>query len=296
MIALFETIETREPGPLPMRSSAAASSASSAARAAASSADDAFALIRRTSPVLVAGAVPEQRLDALEERRREAPETLLGTELEDAVRLDPGGLRGPPVSARRRGLHPVERGGDDVEVRRLRRVLPFLRDRAPTGRRPRTPTVASSASGATRRPAAARRHEARAEAREGRLDATRRGAVAREEARLEVGERRRRAVAERDRLLDLEVLRDAPVADAAPVLDRDEAEEPVELTGPAQRLLGRERSSPEALEPALDALQGRADSLAGARRDHRATCARRAASVPSSRSRHARRASPRCAR
>ena len=127
IIALFVTIETREPGPLPIRCSASASAASSAARVAASSRRGRLALDQPHEPVPFAVAVPEQRLDALEERRREPAEALLGAELEDAVRLDPGRLRDSPVAARGSGLHPVERRGDDVEVRRLRGVLPLRR-------------------------------------------------------------------------------------------------------------------------------------------------------------------------
>ena len=44
---------------------------------------------------------------------------------------------------------------------------------------------------------------------------------------------------ERDRLLDLEVERDAPVLDAAPVLDRHERDEAQQLLGAAGRLRRR---------------------------------------------------------
>ena len=200
---------------------------------------DAFALIRRTSPSW--SPVPYQNSDstpwksdgARPRRRCSGPSSKMPYA---SIRADSATPQSP---ARGRGLHPVERRGDDVEVRRLRRVLPLRRDRAPAGRRPPTPTVASSASGATGVPPRLAVTRLAREARERRLDATRRGPVAREEARLEVGERGRGAVAERDRLLDLEVLRDAPVADAASVLDRDEAEEPIELAGAPERLLGR---------------------------------------------------------
>ncbi len=181
--------------------------------------------------VAVARAVPEERFDTLEERRRETAKPLLGPELEDPVRLDPRRLRGAPVAARGRGLHAVERCGDDVEVRGLCRVLPLCGVEHPEvvhGRR--DGRVERRRIG--RRPAPARRDEARSEAREHCLDAARRRGVAGEQARLEIGERRRSPVAERDRLLDLEILRDASVADPAPVLDRDEAQEPVELAGP----------------------------------------------------------------
>ena len=50
---------------------------------------------------------------------------------------------------------------------------------------------------------------------------------------LEVTESLRGPVAERDRLLDLEVERDLTVLDPTPVLDRHESEEALELTGAA---------------------------------------------------------------
>ena len=58
----------------------------------------------------------------------------------------------------------------------------------------------------------------------------------------QVGEGALRAGAEGDRLLDLEVERDPPVVDAAPVLDRHERQEAQQLLGAARGLLGRERA------------------------------------------------------
>ena len=57
---------------------------------------------------------------------------------------------------------------------------------------------------------------------------------------------------ERDRLLDLEVERDAPVLDAAAVLDRHERDEAQQLLGAAGRLLGGERGGGEAVERLVD--------------------------------------------
>ena len=77
-------------------------------------------------PVMAAGSVPEVALDLLEERGCQAAETLLGPELEDAVRLEPRRLRLLPVPCRYSCLQPVERRGDDVEVCGLRCLLPEL--------------------------------------------------------------------------------------------------------------------------------------------------------------------------
>ena len=85
-----------------------------------------------------------------------------------------------------------------------------------------------------------------------RVDSPHRDGVARDEHALEVGDRLRGAVAERDRLLDLEGHRDAPVRDAALVLDRDEREEAKELAGAPDLLLARERRGPEAFERRVD--------------------------------------------
>ena len=72
-------------------------------------------------------AVPEVALDLLEERGREPAQPLLGAELEDAVRLEPGLLGLLPVAGRRGRLEAVESGGDDVEVGGLGGLLPFGR-------------------------------------------------------------------------------------------------------------------------------------------------------------------------
>ena len=84
------------------------------------------------------------------------------------------------------------------------------------------------------------------------LDGRRAVGVALGQLVLEVGERGRRTVAERDRLLDLEVERDLRAADAAVVLDRHEREEAQQLLGAARGLLGRERRGGEALERLAD--------------------------------------------
>ena len=72
------------------------------------------------------------------------------------------------------------------------------------------------------------------------------------EEMLEVAEGLRRAVAERDRFLDLEVERDPAVVDAALILDRHEREEALQLAGAPELLLLAQRSGAEALERGLD--------------------------------------------
>ena len=114
--------------------------------------------------------------------------------------------------------------------------------------------VASHARPAPRPHRRARRRRARRRARRAprRVAASPAGSR-RHERRLEVVERGRGSVAERDRLLDLEVERHAAVLDAAAVLDRDEPQEALELAGAPRELLVRERRGAEARERALDA-------------------------------------------
>ena len=90
-----------------------------------------------------------------------------------------------------------------------------------------------SSGSATCSPRAARRELDRRSRRRRRHPCECAAASRCDERRLEVGERLCGAVAERDRLLDLEVERHAAVVDAAAVLDRDEREEAEELAGPA---------------------------------------------------------------
>ena len=210
-----------------------------------------LALDQLHEPVGVAVPVPEERLDLLERAGRDPAQPLLGPELEDAVRLEPRLLGPAPVALRGGRLDAVERRGDHVEVRGLGGLVPSLGEDRP-----------GEAEGVLRRcpdrvgrldPVAARGGgEVVAERRERRLELSGRGGVAAEEDRLEVGERGGRAVAERDRLLDLEVEHDAPVADAASVLDRDELGEAQELAGAPQLLRVGERRGAEALERALE--------------------------------------------
>ena len=87
---------------------------------------------------------------------------------------------------------------------------------------------------------------------ERRRDALRAGLVAEDEDALEVAEGARRAVAERDRLLDLEALRDPAVAHAAAVLDGHERQEALELAGAADELVAGEGRRAEPEERVLD--------------------------------------------
>ena len=251
MIALFVITETREPAPAPTRASASASAWSSGETRLLELRERRLALDQLHEPVGVAVPVPEERLDLLERAGRDPAQALLGPELEDAVRLEPRLLGPAPVALRGGRLDAVERRGDHVEVRGLGGLVPPLGEDRP-----------GEAEGVLRRrpdrlgrrhPVAARGGgEVVAERRERRLELSRRGGVAAEEDRLEVGERGGRAVAERDRLLDLEVEHDAPVADAASVLDRHELGEAQELAGAPQLLRVGERGGAEALERALE--------------------------------------------
>ena len=75
------------------------------------------------------------------------------------------------------------------------------------------------------------------------------GRIAAGELILEVGQRGGGGSVEGDRLLDLEVERDARPLDAAAVFDGDEREEAQQLLGAARGLLGAQWRSREALEP-----------------------------------------------
>ena len=109
-----------------------------------------------------------------------------------------------------------------------------------------------------------------------------RAAVALGELVAQVGERRDRAGAERDRLLDLEVARDAVALDAAAVLDRDEREELQQLLGAARGLLGRERRGGEALERGVGAVQRGGEPSPAAGSAAKAARALRSAAAPRS--------------
>ena len=126
MIALLVTIETREPGPLPIRSSEAVSASSSAAAGGGDLLGGCAPLDQQDEPVVLALPVPEQLLDPLEERRPETAQPLLWPELEDAVRLQARLLRASPLAGGRSRLNTVERRRDHVEVGGLGGLPPFL--------------------------------------------------------------------------------------------------------------------------------------------------------------------------
>ena len=270
MIALFVTTETREPGPAPIALLGLAERGVER-RAASPRAPPraAFRLTSCTSPSTSPSPYQKSALDPLEQ----------------ATGRDPGGAapgrarrcrtpRGAPDSARpsRRcgsgALHAIERRGDDVEVRAAAGLLPAVRvdvagrhGRAlrprPRGRRGGSATSAPRLRVGER--VAPRLAERGAEP-------ARRGA-GRGRARIDSRSAKApRAVAERDRLLDLEVVDDAPAVDAARVLDRHELEEPLELAGAAHLLrLGRAapRGSPRAPRSILPS---GADGVASRRR------------------------------
>ena len=122
------------------------------------------------------------------------------------------------------------------------------------------------------------------------LDRTRRREVAGGEIRLEVAEGDRGAVAEGDRLLDLDRHDDRPVRDAACVLDRDEPEVADQLAGAARLLRRRERRGTEREEVVLDRGRRRGRSRPACRSARRRRGRRRR------RSSRTAAASPRCRR
>ena len=124
MMAAFVTTETSDCGPLPICCSERASASSSAARVVEISSSGACASEELDETVVPLGSVPEVALDLLEQGRREPTESLLGAELEDAVRLESRLLGLLPVAGGGSRLQPVERRSDDVEVGRLRGLLP----------------------------------------------------------------------------------------------------------------------------------------------------------------------------
>ena len=234
MMAAFVTTETSDCGPLPICCSERASASSSAARVDRDLLVGRMAAEKLDEAVVALRAVPEVALDLLEQRRRETAQSLLGTELEDAVRLESRLLGLFPVAGRSSGLQAVERRGDDVEVGRLRRFLPLGRvQRADeregvVGRCP-------DGVGVGNRIAARGVGESRSELVECGAQARGRARVGRGERGAEVDECRRRPVAKRDRLLDLELECHPPVLHAPAVLDRDEPKEAIELARRAAR-------------------------------------------------------------
>ena len=237
-MALFEItapVELLEP----TRCAACSSSAWSAATDASSSGPASFRLTSCTRPESAAVAVPEEALDPDEQRRRDPAQPLFRPQLEDPVRLQPRLLGAAPAAGLRRRREPVERRGDDVEVGAGGRLLPGVRVEAVD----QLEGAVGARAYRLRRRRAARTGgvERSAEAVDDRRQLAGRSRVAGEQLGRDVRERDRHAVAEADRLLDLECQRDAGSLDAAVVLDRHEPQEAVELSR-AARLLRRLRA------------------------------------------------------
>ena len=214
-------------------------------------------------------AVPEEALDLHEEVAGETAQPLLRPELEEGVGLEPRLLRLRELAGGHRALEPVQRGRDDVEVRSRARVLPLLRvERVDEAER--LVGGALDVAGVGDLVAPGRSAEVSRQPVEQVAEPPRVLLVLEREQVLEVTEGLGGAVAERDRLLDLEVERDLSVLHAAPVLDRDEGEEAQELPGAPQLLLPGERSGAEALECRVDLGLGRFDAgvVPGLRRGH----------------------------
>ena len=286
MIALFVTIETREPGPAPIRTSASCSAASSAARVSASSAAVALRFTSWTSPSTPPS--PYQK-SPRSPGRASARARAAAARGRARRRRTPRAAPTPAGPTRRcgRGLEPVERRGDHVEVGRLRGVLPAAPDRR------RRSTRARRRSSPRPRPARRpRRRGSRPRARRRASSSAapiraRRGGIAGEQHRLEVGERAGGAVAERDRLLDLEVARHLAVARRR---GRTRSARGLRNRSSWPRggaLLARERRRAEAFERALGA---------SARGPSPAAPARAAVGERSMSASACRRAAPRCAR
>ena len=205
------------------------------------------------------GAVPEEALDLDEEAVGEPAQPLLRAELEEGIGLEPSLLGLRELAGGHRVLEPVERGRDDVEVGGRARVLPLLRvERVDEAER-----LVGRGLDVVRvgdRVVPRRGAEVGREPVEKVAEPPRVLLVLEREQVLEVAERLRGAVAERHRLLDLEVERDLAVLHAALVLDRDEGEEAHELPGAAQLLLLGERRGAEALERRVDLGLGRLDA------------------------------------
>ncbi len=202
-------------------------------------------------PCVAVRSVPEEPLRCGEEIGGEAAQPLLRPELEERVRLEPC-LLGRRVLAGTDGVDdPVERRADDVEVGGGARVLPLLWE-DPLGELERLVRLRLDGLGRGHGGTLVRRGERLAELGHEHVDPAHRGRVTLDEHALEIGDGLRSAVAERDRLLNLERHRDTAVRDSTLVLDRDESEEAEELAGAPDLLLGRERSGPEALEGGVD--------------------------------------------
>ena len=204
-------------------------------------------------PVVARGAEPDQALDVGREAGVERLQAPLGAELEERVGLEPGLLGLAALAGADRGLHAVERERDQVEVGLVGRLLPLGRHESRELVLDRRAERLDLVVGRRRRLRCAASVVTAASAVELALDRGRRAAGSRFASwSLEVGEARPGRRRERDGLLDLEVVGDRAVLDAAAVLDRDQREEAQELLGAACLLLGGERRGGEAVErPAI---------------------------------------------
>ncbi len=217
-------------------------------------------------PVVALGAEPDEALHARHHAGRDRAQAQLGAELEEGIGLEPG-LLGLGVLAGAHGaLHAVERELDQVEVG-LRVVLAPLLRQHPVERLAGLLVRGLHLVLVHHLAAAAGVLDVGLEPRERPLERGHALRVALGECRLEVGERGGRALAEGDRLLDLERDRHAAVVGAVAVLDRHQVEEAHELRGAARLLLGREGGGGEAVEGlrhvAAGGLEGGELALAG---------------------------------
>ena len=258
--AFVTTVAVLAPSPsVPAPSSSASSSASRVSRTSRAGAWLAISFAR---PVVAVDPEPDERLDAARRRRaRSSAGSARGrtrrTRTPRAAPARPGGTRRPPTAASRRSSVSSIRSKSDCEsssfhssgkssssssrgalVRLLDVVLGH--DLAAARRRPRRSRSSSSSAASTSAVACGSRSV---------------------ELALEVRERGGGAVAEGDRLLDLERDRHAAVVDAVAVLDRDQVEEADELGGAARLLLGREGCGDEALEHARRGVGGRREGV-----------------------------------
>ena len=193
----------------------------------------------------------------------------LGAELEERVGLEPGLLGLAALAGADRGLHAVERQRDQVVVGVVGRLLPgrghdrleLLLDR---GALLLDRVVARDAGLAL--PGLG---DVGAELVDLDRDRAGAGAVALGELVAQVVEGGVGGGLERDRLLDLEVERHAPVLDPAAVLDRHERDEAQQLLGAAGRLGGGEGRGGEAVERGVDLRARDGDAAAVALRGAR---------------------------
>ena len=201
--------------------------------------------------VVPVGAVPEEPLDPLEERRREAAEALLGAELEGRVRLEAARLGAPQVAGDRERRDLLQQRRDDVEVGLGRAGLPVVRVDVVQCRGGGL-REGLDLAGVGHRGAALRVAEPGVEPGERALDGAGGREVAGGEVGLELAEGDGGAVAERDRLLDLDRHDDAAVRDSPSVLDGHEPEVADQLAGTARLLRGRQRCRAEREQVVLD--------------------------------------------